>query len=260
MTSLALPSTGAWKSALVGTFRCLATSARLALKTFVAAPLIVAISVVPEAAQHVVEVKLGMFESKEAFRSLADDPTRWAFGYAKIAGLVAAMLLTARFWATGSARRAILLTPVELGRLLVAIALLLGLGEGLMRLGDWSGSAIVSGMLLTLNWIVQSLLLVVVAGALLGDADGWRRNLLRRLPTALLMTLLSAALFLPLQGVHMANHLLAIGRPEWLVWPVLLFDSLVVGLMATAIGATLFVAYQAGPTWRGWTRDPRLQR
>ena len=64
------------------------------------APAVLALVVIPEFAQHVVEIRIGMFESAEAARSLQNEPTRWAFGYIKIAGLVLTFLAAARFWWT----------------------------------------------------------------------------------------------------------------------------------------------------------------
>ena len=64
------------------------------------APAVLALVVIPEFAQHVAEIRLGMFESVEQARSLQNDPTRWAFGYVKIAGLVLTFLAAARFWWT----------------------------------------------------------------------------------------------------------------------------------------------------------------
>ena len=63
------------------------------------APLVLALVVVPEFLQHVAEIQLGMFDSKARAIAVANDPTRWAFGYAKIAGLVLAFFAAARFWA-----------------------------------------------------------------------------------------------------------------------------------------------------------------
>jgi hypothetical protein len=69
--------------------------------------------------------------------------------------------------------------------------------------------------------------------------------------------LLLAALFMPLQLLHGANHSWAFGQPLPFVCALMLFDSLLVGLMAGVVGAALFVAYRAGPTKDSWTRDPR---
>ncbi|MBX9897092.1 MAG: hypothetical protein K2Y17_04205 [Qipengyuania sp.] len=63
-------------------------------------PLLVAI---PEAIQHVAEIRIGMFENIEQARAVADDPRRMVWGYLKVAGLVVAILAAARFW--GAAAR-----------------------------------------------------------------------------------------------------------------------------------------------------------
>lgn len=257
MATIAPAQSGVLRSAVGGLWRCLRQGVSLSLRTLLVAPAIAALAVLPEFAQHVAEVKLGMFESREAFRALANDPTRWAFGYVKIAGLVAAMLLTARYWASGSVRAAILIPRRDLGRLAVALALLVGSAEALAWLGRASGQPLVEHGLTALVWISQLPLMVMVAGALLGEGEGWRTRLLERLPTALLMGALAAALCLPLQALHSANHMWAFGQPAAALWALMLFDSLVVGWLATAAGATLWVAYRAGPTWRGWSRDPR---
>ena len=40
-----------------------------------------------EFAQHIVEVRIGMFESKEMARAVADDRLRMAFGWVKMASI-----------------------------------------------------------------------------------------------------------------------------------------------------------------------------
>ena len=61
-------------------------------------PAVVALVVVPEFAQHVAEIHIGMFDSAAAAKLAGNDPLRWAFGYAKIAGLVLTFIASARFW------------------------------------------------------------------------------------------------------------------------------------------------------------------
>lgn len=79
-------------SIIGGIARRLLATYRLGARRLIAAPLIVALVAVPELVQHFVEIKMGMFASQAAFKALAFDPTRWAFGYAKLAGLWLAML------------------------------------------------------------------------------------------------------------------------------------------------------------------------
>ncbi|HEV2043196.1 MAG TPA: hypothetical protein VGR05_00820, partial [Sphingomicrobium sp.] len=42
------------------------------------APLVLALVAVPEFLQHVAEIQLGMFDSRESARAVADHPQRWA--------------------------------------------------------------------------------------------------------------------------------------------------------------------------------------
>lgn len=74
-----------------------ALSIRDGFALFWLAPLIAALIVVPEFVQHIAEIRIGMFESKEAFTALADDPRRMFWGFLKIAGFLLAILATIRF-------------------------------------------------------------------------------------------------------------------------------------------------------------------
>jgi len=244
-------------SAVGGTLRAALATYRLGGRTLVAAPVIAAVAVVPELAQHLAEIHLGMFASKDAFRAAGDNPLRWAFAYPKVAGFTLAILLTARFWALGSVRSAFLVRPATLGRVLFAFALTL-LAEVPFRWArDASGSAMLDGLLTAGSVAVQAGLLVYLVAALLDDRGTTLRSAFtERWPTALLITLLGALAFVPAQALHTANHLAALGQPAVLVWALMTFDGLWVGLMASLIGAALFVAYRAGPTWRGWSTHP----
>lgn len=62
------------------------------------APLIPLLVVVPEALQHVAEIRIGMFESRADFAALANDPRRMTWGIVKVIGLLIAILATVRFW------------------------------------------------------------------------------------------------------------------------------------------------------------------
>ena len=244
-------------SAFAGIGWAIVSTGRLAARTWVAAPAIIGIAVLPELAQHAAEIHLGMFESKEAFRAAAEDPLRWTFAYPKVAGFVIAILMTARFWALGSVRGALLIAPGTLLRLAVAIALTLAAEQPFTWLKEASATAAVDGLLTVASALVQAGLLVYLVGALVEDrSNGLRRSFTDRWPTALLITLLAAIALVPTQALHSANHSAAFGQPASLVWALMIFDSLWVGLMAASIGSALFVGYRAGPTWRGWTEKP----
>lgn len=241
---------------LGGTLRRIVETYRLGGLTLLAAPALVAIAVLPEFAQHVVEIRLGMYESVDAFRALSNDPMRWAFGYAKIAGFLVAILAIARFWAVdGEWRRLPRPGWLPTGRIVLSIVLAQG-SAWLLDLAKGHGQAADIG-LTTVSAIVQVILSVYLVGALLGDrAATLRWSMGRGWPRALFVTLLLALTFAPCQALHMANHRIAIGSPAAIVWAMMVWDSLFVGLFAALIGSAMVVGYSHGPTWRGWAATP----
>lgn len=243
-------------SAIKGTGRVIAETYRLGFKAWVAAPLILAIAVIPELIQHVVEIRLGMFDSMERFQTLAQNPDRWLFGYFKVAGLIIAMLAIARFWSVGSVRKTFTMSRVDLGRLVVAVALTV-LAAFLF---DWLSArhlpSFVSGTLRIASLLVQAGLSLFVAAALFGDRSVTLRSVFtERWPTIALLALMVLLAFMPAQLLHMLNHKLAIGRSAGVVWLLMIWDSLVVGMIASLLGAALWAAYRSGATWRGWGPD-----
>jgi hypothetical protein len=264
MTDIALPLAGEpgpsrLASAIRGTGAAIVSTYRLGGRMWLAAPAILAIAVVPEMAQHAAEIHVGMFDSRAGAIAAEHDPLRWTFAYPKIAGFVIAILATARFLSLGSVRRALLIGPGNLARLALAIALTLLVELPADWLKERSASGLVDGLATAALIVAQAGLLVYVVGALIDDrTNSLRRSFTERWPTALLLTLLAALAFVPAQALHMYNHMLAIGQHPAIVWALMVFDSLVVGLIAALVGAALHVSYRAGPTWSGWTERPRL--
>ena len=208
-------------------------SARL----FRLAPLIPLIAIVPEFVQHVWEVNAGMFASKTAFHAHAMDAVRWQFGYFKIAGLWLAILAAARFWAARRLgqpffdRRAVAWKALGIALLcnLAATGVILGIGkvfpEGLAQASD-----------LFLTVLTLPLLPLFVA-PLLGIGDfTLKRAYTAGWWVALRTALVIAAWFAPLQWLHRWDHPLAMGQPLALVWGLMIWDALVVGLMAGIMG------------------------
>jgi hypothetical protein len=210
----------------------------------VAAPVVAAIVVVPEFIQHIAEIALGMFESRDAFVALAHDPTRMAFGAVKVAGLVLCMLAAARYWACeGSLKRTFAMPLRDVGRTLFAIAL-----NALVSLPAPFSSALPAPLhyaVTAIAWILSLLLLAYAVGAVIGDREmGIARSLRRGWRFVPWIALLGAAAYLPAFALHMGAHWLAIGSPAALVWAVMALDALVVGLLATLVGSALYVAYR----------------
>jgi len=225
-------------------------------RAVIAVPLLTAIAVLPEAAQHIVEIKLGMFDSREAFRALANDPTRWAFGYVKLAGFWIAILGFARFHARGALRQVPLVPPAMLLRVAIGVALGFGAGVGLDRIGAAIGVPAIGTLLTVVSFVFQTGLLLYIVAALIEDRDmTLRRTFTQRFPTAALLTLYMVIAFAPAQLLHMANHRFALGQATPVVWALMTFDALWIGLFAALVGAALFTGARARLTWREWQID-----
>jgi hypothetical protein len=210
------------------------------------APLVLALVILPEFVQHIVEIRLGMFESRESFAALANDPTRMAFGYVKIAGLVVTFLASARFWWTRE-HGGHWANPRQIawGRLLLGLLLFIGvpslaeLTEG--HVDPWLYQTLVWG----LSLIMLPMLFLLLAG-LFGDRETpvpamWRRAW----PWLLLTVVLAVLAFAPAQWLHQKNHLWAFGADPVIVWVLMIFDSLLVGLLAGLTGTAFYLGYAA---------------
>lgn len=210
------------------------------------APAVLAVVVVPEFIQHIVEIRLGMFDSREGFVRLSNDSMRMAFGYVKIAGLVLAFLASARFWWTRK-HGGHWANPKQIawGRLLFGLLLFIGIPI----LPDLFKAQIDPWLYQTLLWglslIMLPMLFLVLAG-LFGDratpvAAMWRRAW----PWLILTLLLAVLAFMPAQWLHGMNHKWALGADPVIVWALMIFDSLLVGLLAGLTGTAAYLGYAA---------------
>lgn len=216
------------------------------VRLFWAAPAALALVIVPEFIQHVIEIRLGMFESREAFAALAANPQRMLFGYFKIAGLALAFLATARFWwAAEHNARWWDVRQIVWGRFLFGIVIFFGLGSAPALL---AGS--VSDLAYQLIGIGWTLLLLPSLFLLLAGLFGDRATPLRAIgmhawPWLLLTVLLLVLAFAPAQWLHGMNHRWSLGADALVVWTLMLFDALLVGLLAGLTGTALFLGYAA---------------
>jgi hypothetical protein len=208
------------------------------------APVIPLFAALVEFAQHVVEIRLGMFDGRDAFRALGADPMRMAFGYAKVAALCLSMLLAARFWALRDVApgdcRAIAWRPLLIG-FAATIVMSIPTAPGLFDL------SVIPTVVIGLAFSLLTLpTLALMAGGLLGVPDTVARVYRRGWGQGGRIVLLSLASAIPLQALHYANHILVLGRPLPLVWGVMTWDALLVGVMAAALGTALYHGYK-GP-------------
>lgn len=244
-------------AAIGGVGRTIWESYRRGGKAITTIPALLAIAAIPEFAQHIAEIHLGMFTGSGAFHAHGNDPLRLAFGYPKVAGFLIAILATARFWAVGSVKRALLIPPATLMRVIAAIVVSGVLAWPFSWLGRQGLPMAVNLPFQAVSLAIQAGITIYMVGVLLEDRSiSPRRAFTNLLPTSLIVTLLVLLTFAPAQGVHLANHKLALGRPAAIVWTLMTFDALWIGFFAALVGSALFVGYRTGLTWRGWTVQP----
>ncbi|MCB2088649.1 MAG: hypothetical protein R3E18_03495 [Sphingomonadaceae bacterium] len=206
------------------------------------APLIALFAILPEFAQHVIEVKLGMFASREAFAELATDPERLGAAIPKVVGMILALVFATRYWEL-SPQGHKWWSPkgIRWGAFLLAgVISALPLLAGALPLSEALQTALAAVLFVaTIPTIAYS------TGALLGDREmtlkaaygsGWL--------ISLRVAIFAAAIFVPLQWLHTQNHLWAMGLPSLPLWGMLVWDSLVVGLIATLMGTATHHAYR----------------
>lgn len=215
-------------------------------KLFRLVPLIPLLAILPELVQHYVEIDLGMFASKAAFKAHSMDPIRWSFGYFKLAGYLAAILSAAFYW--GSRKRPRWsISLAQLGRFMLALALNVGLALVQWPLKDHLTDT-ANQVLFWGASIMGIPLLIYLIGTLFDDpamtlkrafSHGWLR---------LIGLILCAGSAVALgQAVHRLNHTLALGAPTPIVFALMLWDGIWVGLMACWIGTGLAFGYGREP-------------
>lgn len=232
---------GVWQRILGG----LRTTFVGGLSLFRLAPVIPLIAIVPEFAQHVAEIRLGMFESPEAFAAMGNDPQRWFWAYFKIAGFVVAILAATRFIG-GAGKNWWRIGSIAWGPFLAALAL----NIAYTAVGVIAHRLVPGGLPMALDAIYQVLglpLMIYLVGPLIGD----RTMTLKRAYTkgwlaVAMAAVLSLLAFGPAQLLHQYNHTLAMGQSEMVVWALMVWDSLLVGIIACWFGAALAAGYWLG--------------
>ena len=218
----------------------------MCISLFWKAPWIPALVVLPELVQHVAEIRLGMYESREAFIRLQMDPTRMAFGYAKVVGLFLSILAAARYWgAEAAGGRWWDLRGAAWPRLLAGAIIFFGVGSVPELLKGQVPDA--AHQVLGIAWTILLLpaLFMFLAG-LTGDRSTPVRAMwLKAWPWLLVTALLVVLGFAPSAWLHGLNHEWAFGAPSALVWAIMLFDSVLVGLLAVLTGTALALGYRS---------------
>lgn len=198
----------------------------------------------PEFAQHVAEIHLGMFDSRAAAEVAGNAPLRWAFGYVKIAGLVLTFIAAARFWwCRTHGGRWYDLRQIAWGRLLLGFVLFMAIGSVTELVQPLTGQKAPIAAVVVASLLSLPFLFVMLAGLFGDHAAPLKALILKSWPWLLLLVMLLALGYAPLFWLHGMNHKWALGAPDVGVWALMIFDSLVVGLMAALVGAAQFVTY-----------------
>ncbi|MFV0643282.1 MAG: hypothetical protein ACK5NN_02085 [Sphingomonadaceae bacterium] len=212
------------------------------------APMVPMLAVVPEAIQHIAEIHIGFFESREMAIDLSYDPRRMVWGILKVIGLFLAIFASLRFWATRTQGLAqgqawYSLRGIRWGALGLSFILI-----GLVGVPEWSLKGRISaeaGQALTIGLTIATLpLMTMFTGALIGDgAMDLRRAFRKGWWPALRMILFAAATWAPLSWLHGRNHDWAMGASTPVVWALMAFDALVVGMIAVMAGTAFHHGY-----------------
>ena len=215
-----------------------------------ALPLLFLIPVAAEAAQHVVEVRIGMYDSWDGARGASEAMTRMAWGFLKTLALTLPGYWFVRYMAWRDPHRAGRIETPAAPLFLVILAVhavlqalsLFGPGMAWFGLGDTAGG-VALGALFLLQTVVSIYLSAWLVAWPLGNAAigpvrsfGIMAGSFWRAVGYLL------AAVLPLMVVHYALGLGAIGRPRGLVWAMLALDSVLVGYLALTLTGAIFVA------------------
>lgn len=206
--------------------------------------------------QHVIEWRLGVFDSLVQAEALANDPVRLGFGYVKLASLLIVGLWISRFLHSGDRRVAGAVTPGLLAAFLPVLVLSLAWEAAQMALGPvlsaaalGQAGAIAAGVGV---FLAGSIFQVLMAGWRVGVPLRDRRaglpasirNGLRILPVGLPLYLV---IFLPLLVLHTAmNVAMALVGPGAILWGLFVVDALLVGFIATALWGAYAVLYRRG--------------
>lgn len=217
-------------------------------------PLLFLIPALVEFAQHIVEIKAGMYDSVAGAKAAADDPNRLLSGFAKTLALALPGYWFVRFLAFGDPARARRIEQPAFLLWLVLFAIqgaqlaLTLFGPSLGTLLGLTGKAQqAAGPLASGVWSLFTVYMIawVVAWPLGNRAIGPLRSV--RIMAGSFWRSIGYMIggVLPLMVVHYGlGYLAIIFTPPWLDWPVLAIDALVVSWLACTMVGSGFLAAQ----------------
>lgn len=207
----------------------------------IACPLLALIPVIFELAQHVVEVKIGLYDSIAAAKATEHNAWRMSFGMLKSAILLVAAYWIIRFLATRDPKLAARTEPRAVG--LFSLFVLFELALTALQLFVLPETALVAILSFVVGEVISCLVVGWAVAAALGNPEiGPGRSvrlMVRQLPWTFGLFL---AAILPLLVPHYVFAGMAIVGPHKFLWPVLIIDSLLVGWLTAILAASTYVA------------------
>jgi hypothetical protein len=222
-------------------WQALKDSYRGSLAFLIACPLLAMVPVAFEILQHVVEVRLGMYDSLEAAQALDGNSVRLAFGFVKTVALIVPYYWVTRWLATKDQRFAARFDLAAVrpfsGYLLVIAALTAVQLFAVPRTGTATAIAFVVGVIISILFAGWG-----IASALGNARIGPVKSTAIMAPQLLWTFALFVLGMLPLMVPHYAFAILAIVGPKPLLWPILIVDSLLVGWLTALLVAMAYFA------------------
>ena len=209
-------------------------------QTIRALPLLALIPVAFELIQHVVEVRIGMYDSLAAAKAVEHHPARMAMGLVKVVAITIPIYWTARYLATSDRRFASLFDPRAMG--LFGLVLLFQTAMAALQMFVLPQTAAVVLVGVALGFPIAALLAAWYVAAPLGNVRiGPVRSTRMMVPVLVSTILISFLAMLPLMIVHYGLAAAALLGPKAFLWPTLIVDSVLVGWLSSILAATVYV-------------------
>ena len=212
---------------------------RSSLAFAAALPLVFAIPLVAEFVQHVIEMRIGMYDGVEGAKAAESDPACMWFGFAKVAALNVVGYFVIR-WLHSGGNRAFALAFPRKAATLFGLVLALSLFLAWLSLFVWADGYMATGFFV-FSLIFMPLIVRFVVAAPLGILVTPLESIKVMASDALFAIAFSIVAILPLMAIHYA---LGIGamfvEGDGLKWALLILDSFVTALLGIVMVAAQY--------------------
>ena len=212
-----------------------------------ACPLLFAVPLVAEFAQHVAEVHIGLYDSAARAQAMENHPLRMGLGYLKILSLFLTTYWAVRFWGMdNSAREARRLDPVAL-RLFVWVVAWGVLWVVINMVPGWLALDRPMLISLTVGLLLVSITLEICLSAWKGAAAlgnpriGFMRSFTLIRGSFWWAVGLFLLTVLPLMFAHYVAFGLALGAGDARLWALMVLDSVLTAYLGVVIAANVYV-------------------